>query len=103
MLKNLNWRFLIYSSFMSVCFWASTSLFVACSSYDKQVIKEELEYCVDLDGEAMRDCLVKQAQLLTDRIILKAQEQGTSIKAALNDPKLLEIEKAIDELSEKLD
>jgi len=103
MLKNLDLKSLIYISFVCVCFWGVSSFLVACSSYDKKVIKEELEYCVDLDGEAMRDCLVEQAQLLTDRIILKAQEQGASIKAALQDPKLLEIEKAIDELSEKLD
>ena len=44
----------------------------ACSSADKKVVMEDVEPCIGLEGEELRDCLVDRAKELTEEIVDKA-------------------------------
>lgn len=69
-----------------------------CSSYDKKVIKSQLEICIGAEGEELKTCLTDQMNAIASVTIPGFDEFGNMIE----DPRIIELLKAIEELEEKL-
>jgi hypothetical protein len=74
-------------------------MFFGCSSYDKKIIKSQLEICIGAEGEELKSCLTEQMNAIASMTIPGYDEFG-NIK---EDPRIIELLKAIEELEEELD
>ncbi len=73
-------------------------LMVGCSSYDKKVIKNQLEICIGAEGEELKTCLTEQMNAIASVTIPGFDEFGNMIE----DPRIIELLKAIEELEEEM-
>ncbi len=71
---------------------------VGCSSYDKKVIETQLAVCVGHEGEELKACLIEQMNAIASVTIPGFDEFGNMIE----DPRIIELLKAIEELEEEM-
>ncbi len=82
---------------MLICLFMVMMVF-GCSSYDKKVIKGQLEICIGSEGEELKQCLTEQMNAIAAVTIPGFDEFGNMIE----DPRIIELLKAIEELEEEL-